>query len=109
MRESLVAAVKEVNKQVDTKNMKPAEIVLAYHEYLKSTVEYDASGIKDYSTVYGRDHKYDMSRLSWQICDRIIPCGINVIPFPIYPDNIPRMIYILACSRAHGTPDCFRR
>lgn len=60
VRESLVAAVKEVNKQVDTKNMKPAEIVLAYHEYLTSTVEYDASGIKDYSTVYGRDHKYDM-------------------------------------------------
>ncbi len=60
VKDSLTNAVKEVNRQVNIKNMKPAEIVLAYHEYLTSTVEYDASGIRGYNKVNGRDHKYDM-------------------------------------------------
>lgn len=60
VKSTLVSAINEVNKQINTKNMKPEEIVLAYHEYLTANVEYDASGIRDYSTVYGRDHKYDM-------------------------------------------------
>ena len=50
-----------------------------------------------------------MSRLSWLICDRIIPCGINVIPFPIYPDNIPRMIYILACCKSTWNSRLFQK
>lgn len=60
VKNTLAAAVRKVNKEVNIKNMKPAEIVLAYHEYLTSTVEYDDSGYTAYSTVYGRAHKFDM-------------------------------------------------
>jgi len=56
----LDAAIAEVNKQINTKNMKPAEIVLAYHEFLTSTVAYDTSGAKEFDPTTGRDHMYDM-------------------------------------------------
>ena len=53
-KKQLDAAIAEVNKQINTKNMKPAEIVLAYHEFLTSTVAYDTSGAKEFEI--GRAH-----------------------------------------------------
>lgn len=59
-KKQLDAAIAEVNKQINTKNMKPTEIVLAYHEFLTSTVAYDTSGAKEFDPTTGRDHMYDM-------------------------------------------------
>ena len=59
-KKQLESAIAAVNSQIKTKGMKPEEIVLAYHEYLTSTVAYDTSGLKGYSQTTGRDHMYDM-------------------------------------------------
>lgn len=59
-KKQLEQAIAKVNKEIKTKGMKPEEIVLAYHEYLTSTVAYDTSGAKEYDQYTGRDHMYDM-------------------------------------------------
>lgn len=59
-KKQLAAAIAKVNRQVKTSGMKPAEIVLAYHEYITSTIEYDTSDLASYNQVTGRDHMYDM-------------------------------------------------
>lgn len=57
-KEQLEKAVARVNKAVNIKGMTDEEIVLAYHEYLTSTVEYD---YYDYiNNTLGSEHEYDM-------------------------------------------------
>lgn len=57
-QQELDAAIKEVDSRVDTAGMTDEEIVLAYHEYLTSSVEYAYEAYL--SNSLGSRHEYDM-------------------------------------------------
>lgn len=57
-QQELDAALQEVKSKIDTSGMSDEEIVLAYHEYLKSTVSY---AYEDYfNGTIAANHGYDM-------------------------------------------------
>lgn len=72
-QQELDAALQEVKSKIDTSGMSDEEIVLAYHEYLTSTVAY---AYEDYfNGTIAANHGYDMygAWLNIVVCVRDMP------------------------------------